>query len=280
MRQILPIKQLRMAVDHYENFPVASILLPRRLVPAVEAIYAFARGADDVADEGDALPAERLAALGEYEAALDDIAAGRAPGGPMFARLAAVVAQYGLSLQPLRDLLSAFRQDVVTTRYPDYPALLDYCRRSADPVGRLMLALYGVGGEQNLREADAVCSALQLINFWQDVGIDVAKGRIYLPQEDLIRFGVAESDIAARADTPAWRALMAFEVDRARKLMRSGAPLATRLPGRIGWELRLVVQGGLRILERIEAAGYDVFRQRPQLGKRDYLLMGWRALRM
>ena len=269
-----------MPVDHYENFPVASILLPRRLVPAVEAIYAFARGADDVADEGDALPAQRLAELAAYEAALDEIAAGRIPAGPMFARLASVVVQHNLSLQPLRDLLSAFRQDVVTTRYADFPTLLDYCRRSANPVGRLMLALYGIKGERNLREADAVCSALQLINFWQDVGIDIEKGRIYLPREDLHRFGVSEAEIATGADTPAWRALMAFEVDRARQLMHSGAPLATRLPGRIGWELRLVIQGGLRILERIEAAGYDVFRRRPRLGKRDYARMIWRALRM
>ena len=269
-----------MAVDHYENFPVASILLPRRLVPAVEAIYAFARGADDVADEGDATAGERLAALADYEAALDDIACGHAPARPIFARLAAVVTQYQLSLQPLRDLLSAFRQDVVTTRYPDYPALLDYCRRSADPVGRLMLALYGVDGAANLRQADAICSALQLINFWQDVGIDIRKGRIYLPQEDLARFGVSETDIVANADTPAWRALMAFEVERARALMLSGAPLATRLPGRIGWELRLVIQGGLRILERIERADYDVYRRRPKLGKPDYLRMIWRALRM
>jgi squalene synthase HpnC len=270
----------RMPVDHYENFPVASILLPRRLVPAVEAIYAFARGADDVADEGDALPAERLAALGEYEAALDAIAAGRTPDGAMFARLAAVVQQYGLDLQPLRNLLSAFRQDVVTTRYLDYASLLDYCRRSADPVGRLMLALYGVDGAANLRDADAICSALQLINFWQDVGIDIEKGRIYLPQEDLARFGVPEADIVAHRDTPAWRALMAFEVERARALMLSGAPLAARLPGRIGWELRLVIQGGLRILECIERADYDVYRRRPRLGKPDYMKMAWRALRM
>lgn len=270
----------RMPVDHYENFPVASILLPRRLVPAVEAIYAFARGADDVADEGDATPPERLAALAAYEAALDAIVAGRTPEGAMFARLAGVVREYGLDLQPLRDLLSAFRQDVVTTRYPDYPALLDYCRRSADPVGRLMLALYGVDGAANLRDADAICSALQLINFWQDVGIDIEKGRIYLPQDDLHRFGVTEDDIRARRDSSAWRALMAFEVERARALMLSGAPLATRLPGRIGWELRLVIQGGLRILECIERAGYDVYRQRPQLGKPDYLRMAWRALRM
>lgn len=273
-----------MPVEHYENFPVASILLPRRLVPAVEAIYAFARGADDVADEGDASPSERLAGLAEYEAALDEIASGRRPASPMFARLGDMVAAHGLPLQPLRDLLSAFRQDVVTTRYPDYALLLDYCRRSANPVGRLMLALYrvdhGADGERRLREADAICSALQLINFWQDVGVDIAKGRIYLPQEDLARFGVPEADIAAGADTQAWRALMAFEVERARALMLSGAPLAARLPGRIGWELRLVVQGGLRILERIEDAGYDVFRRRPVIGKRDYLVMFWRALRM
>jgi len=269
-----------MAVDHYENFPVASILLPRRLVPAVEAIYAFARGADDVADEGDASPAERLAALAAYEAALDEIGAGRTPDGPVFARLATVVRQFALDLQPLRNLLSAFRQDVVTTRYPDYAALLDYCRRSADPVGRLMLALYGVDGEANLRDADAICSALQLINFWQDVGIDIEKGRIYLPREDLTRFGVREADIVARKDSPEWRALMAFEVARARALMLSGAPLATRLPGRIGWELRLVIQGGLRILDCIEYAGYDVYRRRPRLGKRDYIRMAWRAIRM
>ena len=273
-----------MSVEHYENFPVASILMPRRLVPAVEAIYAFARGADDVADEGDATAAERLAGLAEYEAALDDIASGHASARlasrPMFARLGAVVTQYRLPLQPLRDLLSAFRQDVATTRYPDYASLLDYCRRSANPVGRLMLALYGVDGERDLTQADAICSALQLINFWQDVGIDIGKGRIYLPQEDLERFEVAEHEIGAGTDTPAWRALMAFEVERARALMLSGAPLATRLPGRIGWELRFVVQGGLRILERIERAGYDVFRRRPTIGKVDYLVMLGRAVRM
>jgi squalene synthase HpnC len=269
-----------MAVDHYENFPVASVLLPRRLVPAVEAIYAFARSADDLADEGDAAPAERLAALAAYDAALDRIERGEPVGDPMFARLAAVLAEYRLPLQPLRDLLSAFRQDVVTPRYADYAALLDYCRRSADPVGRLMLALYGVGGERDLRDSDAICTALQLINFWQDVAIDIEKSRIYIPQEDMARFGVMAGDIEGGVTGDAWRALMAFEVGRARALMASGAPLAVRLPGRIGWELRMVVQGGLRILEMIERADYDVFRRRPKLGARDWLVLGWRALRM
>ena len=272
--------QSRMAADHYENFPVASILLPRRLVPAVEAIYAFARSADDLADEGDASPAERLAALQAYEAALDGIAAGTPPAEPMFQRLAAVLAEYRLPMQPLRDLLSAFKQDVVTTRYPDFPHLLDYCRRSADPVGRLMLGLYGVDDATSLRESDAICTSLQLINFWQDVAIDIAKGRIYLPLDDLVRFGVTQDVIEGSRMGTAWRALMRFEVDRARALMLEGAPLATRLPGRIGWELRMVVQGGLRILEAIERVDYDVFRRRPRLKRLDWLTVGWRALRM
>jgi squalene synthase HpnC len=269
-----------MPVDHYENFPVASILMPRRLVPAVEAIYAFARSADDIADEGDALPAERLAQLAAYDAALDAIEGGATPAAPMFASLADALRRHALPLQPLRDLLSAFRQDVVTTRYPDYPTLLDYCRRSANPVGRLMLGLYGVDDAVSLRESDAVCSALQLINFWQDVGIDIEKGRIYLPLDDLARFHVDEQQIVRADAGPAWRALMRFEVERARALMLEGAPLATRLPGRIGWELRLVVQGGLRILEAIERAEYDVFRRRPRLQRLDWVVLLWRAQRM
>jgi squalene synthase HpnC len=269
-----------MPVEHYENFPVASFLLPRRLVPAVEAIYAFARSADDIADEGDAAPAERLALLAAYDAKLDAIERGEPAQDPMFARLADALRRHDLPLRPLRDLLSAFRQDVVTTRYHDYAALLDYCRRSANPVGRLMLGLYGTVDESSLRESDAVCTALQLINFWQDVAIDIDKGRIYLPLEDLARFKVSEEQIAEGRVDPAWRALLRFEVERARALMLEGAPLATRLPGRIGWELRLVVQGGLRILEAIERVEYDVFRCRPQLKRLDWAVLLWRAIRM
>lgn len=269
-----------MAVNHYENFPVASILLPRRLVPAVEAIYAFARSADDLADEGDAAPGERLAALQAYDQQLDRIEAGAVPDEPMFARLAHVVAQYRLSVAPMRDLLSAFRQDVVTPRYQEYASLLDYCRRSANPVGRLMLALYEADDAVNLRDSDAICSALQLINFIQDVGIDLTKGRIYLPLEDLARFKVSETALKAGIVDAPFQALMRFEVERARALMLSGAPLARRLPGRIGWELRMIVQGGLRILDRIERAGYDVFNRRPTLATPDWVAVGWGALRM
>jgi squalene synthase HpnC len=269
-----------MPVDHYENFPVASFLLPKRLVPAVEAIYAFARSADDIADEGDASPAERLAALERYEQALAAIGRGETTADPMFARLATAIAHYKLPLQPFRDLLDAFKQDVAVTRYANVDLLLDYCRRSANPVGLLMLSLYGAAGAANVRDSDAICSSLQLINFLQDVAIDRLKERIYLPLDDLARFAVEPAQLDRQEADQHWRALMAFEVARARALMLSGAPLALRLPGRIGWELRLVVQGGLRILEAIERVDYDVFRRRPKLGARDWLVLGWRALRM
>ena len=269
-----------MPVDHYENFPVASFLLPKRLVPAVEAIYAFARSADDIADEGDAAPAERLAALVRYEQALDGIARGEPADDAMFARLAGVIDQYKLPLQPFRDLLSAFKQDVAVKRYPDFGALLDYCRRSANPVGLLMLNLYGVADALNVRESDAICSSLQLINFLQDVAIDREKDRIYIPLDDLQRFGVDPQKLAEWTANAPFRELMAFEVARARALMLSGAPLALRLPGRIGWELRLVVQGGLRILDAIERVDYDVFTRRPKLGPLAWLTLGWRAMWM
>ncbi|HEV7813677.1 MAG TPA: squalene synthase HpnC [Janthinobacterium sp.] len=269
-----------MPIDHYENFPVASILLPKRLVPAVEAIYAFARSADDLADEGDARPEQRLAALQAYEAQLAVIEGRRTPADPLFARLAGVIAEYKLPMQPFYDLLSAFRQDVTTTRYASYESMLDYCKRSANPVGLLMLKLYGAADARNVADSDAICSALQIINFLQDVAIDRQKDRIYLPLEDLARYRIEPAALDRAEVGEAWRVLMRFEVERTRALMLSGSGLALRLPGRIGWELRMVIQGGLRILECIEAVGYDVFRRRPQLQKRDWVVIFWRALRM
>ena len=269
-----------MSINHYENFPVASILLPVHLRPAVLTLYAFARSADDLADEGDATAEERLRALTDYDKELDRIENGNAPVTSLFIELEKTVRHHRLPLQPLRDLLSAFKQDIRTTRYPSIDALMDYCRRSANPVGMLMLHLYGAADERNCRDSDAICTALQLINFWQDVAIDWRKQRIYLPQQDLDRFGVSEAHLAQARTDDAWRALMRFEVERARALMLSGAPLALRLPGRIGWELRLIVQGGLRILEKIEAVDYDVFRRRPQLVATDWLRMLWRSASM
>lgn len=274
-----------MAVDHYENFPVASLLLPARLRGPVADIYRYARAADDIADEGDAGDAERLARLAEFRAELHRIGAepGTVPEARpelerIFSPLARTIARHQLPITPFFDLLSAFEQDVTVHRYDDYPQLLDYCARSANPVGRLMLHLFQAATPENIEQSDAVCTGLQLVNFWQDVRIDWRKRRVYLPRADMTRHGVTEDDLAACRLTPAWRALMAFQVERTRALLHSGAPLARRLPGRIGLELRMVVNGGLRILERIEHCGYDVFMNRPQLRARDWAIMLWRSI--
>lgn len=266
-----------MSVDHYENFPVASCLLPRHLREAVVALYRFARSADDIADEGDLPTEERLKKLEEYRAELDLLAAGGRSDHPLFRQLAAAVRNHDLPIQPLRDLLDAFTQDLVQTRYADYADLIGYCHRSANPVGRLLLRLYRQESPQQLAWSDAICTSLQLINHWQDIGIDWTKQRVYLPQEDLHRFGVTEAQIAERRIDDRWRSLLRFEVDRARALMLEGAPLGRSLPGRIGLELRLIVAGGLRILEKIEAVGYDVFSKRPTLHAGDWPRLMWRA---
>jgi squalene synthase HpnC len=266
-----------MGVGHYENFPVASLLLPARLRPAVRAIYRFARTADDLADEGDAAPQERLAALARLQAALDGIEAGGDGGWP---DLAAAVRAHALPLARLRQLLSAFAQDVTVKRYADYDALFDYCRRSADPVGRLLLALYRIADDDATACADRICTGLQLANFWQDIEVDWRKGRVYVPQAELARFGLTDSAIADGGTDSRWPALMRAQTQTARRLLQSGAPLAHRLPGRAGWELRLVIQGGLRILERIDRVGGNVFTRRPQLRPFDWLPMAARALAM
>lgn len=264
---------------HYENFPVASPLLAPELRAPVRVIYAFARSADDLADEGDASASERIAALNAYERELDHIDAGRPNNGDLFQQLALTLKEHHLNTQLLRDLLSAFRQDVVQTRYASFDELLDYCSRSANPVGRIMLALSDQYSPDMLEQSDAICTALQLINFWQDVAIDSEKSRIYIPQEDLANFNVSEQSIAEGKADHRWRALMQFQVARARSLMLKGAPLASQVSGRLGWELRFIVHGGLRILEKIEAVNYDVFQRRPTLEKYDWLLLGWRAVR-
>lgn len=271
-----------MAVDHYENFPVASFLLPARLRTPVELIYRFARGADDIADEGDASSVERLAGLAAFRQQLQRVVDGGAaapqPDGVMFDALGNVIAHYRLPVQLFEDLLDAFSQDVVQTRYADFPQLLDYCRRSANPVGRLLLALYGVAAPEALLQSDAICSSLQLTNFWQDVAVDRVKGRVYLPQASLARFGFSPNEDSPSTCDHRFRALLGFEVGRTRAMMLAGAPLTAALPGRIGWELSLVVQGGLRVLDKIESADYDVFLKRPVLGKFDWVLLTCKAL--
>jgi len=266
------------SVGHYENFPVASRLVPARLRPAVVAIYRFARAADDLADEGDMPAASRVAALDAFDRQLDRIERGEATTDAPFPALAVAIREHGLPLAPFHDLISAFRQDVTVTRYPDFDGVLDYCRRSANPVGRLLLALYGAQTPANLAAADAVCTGLQLTNFWQDIAIDWQKDRVYLPQDDLLRFGVREAQIAEARVDAAWRALLAFEVARARGLLEAGRPLVRALPWRLGLELSAVISGGLRILDRIDAVGGDVFARRPVLATRDWLVVAWRAV--
>lgn len=272
-----------MSIDHYENFPVASRLCPPAIRPAVVAIYRFARTADDLADEGDASPGRRLADLAAYRAALQQCVLGRPDEGhwrAVFVPLAAAIRQHDLPAQPLLDLLDAFEQDVRNPPYADRDALLDYCRRSANPVGRLLLHLYGEHGAAAQRESDAICSALQLANFWQDLGRDLAHGRSYLSAQDLLRHGLAPDAVRPGRDTAATRALVRDLVQWARALMLEGAPLVHRLPGRAGWELRLVVQGGLRILEKIEAMDFAALSHRPTLTPADAPRLAWRALRM
>jgi len=269
-------------VDHYENFPVASWLLPAAVRAPIEAIYGFARGADDVADEGDARDAERLAALDRYLEALDAIDAGRDPGA-RFERIARAVREFGLPTPLLADLVDAFKQDVVKKRYATFDELMDYSRRSANPVGRLVLHVFSRAeprflDERYAAQSDRICSSLQFINFWQDVAIDWAKGRVYIPQEDLERHGVAEKAIAEGRADGRWAALMAFECARARRLLLEGAPLGDALPGRLGLEIRATLHGGIAILDKIDAARGDVFRHRPALARLDWIRIVARAL--
>jgi hydroxysqualene synthase len=268
---------------HYENFPVASWLCPAPIRPAVTALYSFARTADDIADEGDTCMAQRQEALVQYRADLDAVASGRSASGrwpDVFAALARVMRSHALPVAWLHALLDAFEQDLRDPPYADREALLDYCAHSANPVGRLLLHLYGVGDALSLRQSDAICSALQLINFWQDLSVDLPRHRVYVPEADLKRLGSSLPELLQRHDTPASRALVRELVRWAHGLMAEGAPLALRLPGRAGWELRLVVQGGLRILEKIGHMDHASLCERPVLRGWDAPLMLWRALRM
>ena len=276
-------------ITHYENFPVASWLCPARLRAPIGAIYHFARTADDLADEGEANPAERLQALTAYRQALQ-AASAELPVAPdqawawVFVPLQQVIKTHQLPTQLLNDLLDAFVQDVEKTRdgagYADQAELLAYCARSANPVGRLLLHLYGVTEPQALQNSDLICTALQLINFWQDLSVDIPRGRFYLPKADCDHHGVTQADLLARQSTQSTTNLIAEQVLTARAGMLRGSELVHHIPGRAGWELRLVVQGGLRILDRIKALDYATLQTRPTLRRSDLALMGWRALWM
>ena len=267
-----------MSVGHYENFPVASLLLPKALREPVGVIYRFARTADDLADEGNDAPQLRLGKLQGFKAELDAIDSDSGPKTQLFADLSRIVRGHGLPLQLFRDMLDAFSQDVVKKRYADFAELLDYSRRSAAPVGRLLLHLFDKNTPQNCELSDRICSALQIINFWQDIDIDFQKDRIYLPQDEMAGFGVNEAQIAQRRCDRAFQDLLRFQVDRARRMMLEGAPLVRQLQGRLRLEISVTVQGGLRILEKLERADYDVFRHRPVHRWFDWPLLLLKAL--
>lgn len=273
--------------QQYENFPVASLLVPRSLRPHIAAVYAFARLADDLADEplapagssaggpavlgatasGTTPEAGRLALLDDCERQLDQALVGRADQ-PVFVALGETIRMFSLPVALFRDLLSAFRQDVTVTRYADREALLDYCRRSANPIGRIVLRVFGHDDPGLDARADAICTALQLTNFWQDVASDWRRGRVYLPDADRAARACDDSDIAASRVSPAFAALLADEIRWTRELFARGRDLCDLVAGRLKWELKATWLGGMRILDQIEAVEYDVFRRRPALGWR------------
>lgn len=273
---------LQHAKTHYENFPVASILLPKRYRHAVAMIYSFARQADDFADEGDVSPAERLENLQRFQDELALIEAYIKPNTDFFRVLHQVIIEYKLPLKPFFDLLDAFSQDVVKTRYANFAEVLDYCDRSANPVGRLLLHIYGHATPDHLEQSDDICTALQLINFYQDVAIDFEKNdgkqRIYLCQDELSKAGIKESDIAEKKLDAKWQAFMEMNITRAMQLLQQGKPLGKRLPGRLGFELRMIVAGGERIIHKLQRCKGDIFYHRPQLNQWDWVIILLKAL--
>jgi len=269
----------RIARTHYENFPIGSFLLPRRLRRDLAAVYAFARGGDDLADEGD--PGGRLARLAAYEERLLACAADpNAVDDPVFLALGNTIATHGLAIEPFRDLLTAFRRDAAgeTRTMATFADLLEYCRCSANPVGRIVLGLFGYHDAERQLRSDEICTALQFTNCWQDVAKDLERGRVYLPQEDLDRFAGSREALASGRLTPGFAALMAFEVDRARAWFERGLGLATLVHGRLRREVRLFAHGGLAVLARIEETGYDVFTRRATLRRGDLLRLVLREL--
>jgi hydroxysqualene synthase len=277
----------RFAREHYENFPVASVLMPRAMRPHVAAVYAFARVADDFADEGGRSDSERLALLDAWRDCLHacasdataPVAVGLPPQTPhIFVAVSDTIRSCRLGVSPFDDLLSAFRQDVTTTRYETWHDVLDYCRRSANPVGRLVLGIAGYRDDALDRGSDAICTALQLTNFWQDLERDWRKGRLYLPLEDCRREGASTSDLDAGRATPAWRRVMEQAAARTEDLFEEGRHVCDGVKGRLRLELRATWLGGRRILARVKRAEFDVFRRRPTLGAADLPALLWQAL--
>ena len=287
----------RLARAHYENFPVASWMLPRQMRLHIAAIYVFARIADDFADEGAVEPEERLQRLGAWRHRLRDSLSGVSDGWfqssgddsqsktafctdqkSLFLALANTIRSRRLPVRLFEDLLSAFEQDVVVHRYQSWHQLLDYCSRSANPVGRLVLRVAGYDDPALDRASDCLCTALQLTNFWQDFARDYRAGRLYLPADDSDAVGADEADLDVGRLTPAWQEALALALARTRELFVEGRGVCDGVGGRLSMELRLTWLGGVRILERLERSGFDVFAQRPTLEWHHGAVMLWRAV--
>ena len=274
---------LHIAQSHYENFPVASRLLPRSARRHVAAIYAFARIADDFADEGARKPEARLALLDDWHARLHQVVRGTEPdddadASAIFIALNDTIRRFDLDVQLFDDLLSAFRQDVTVTRYETWDDVADYCRRSANPIGRLVLRISGYRDASIDQLSDAVCTALQLTNFWQDLELDLRKDRLYVPMVEVRAAGASIDDLRRRRFTLQWQAALAAAATRTREFFAAGRPIADRVRGRPAWELRATWLGGTRILDRLAANRFDVFKSRPTLGWTDGLVIGARML--
>jgi squalene synthase HpnC len=266
----------RLTASHYENFSVVTWLTPRPLRPAFRSIYAFCRWSDDLGDEvGDRARSKELLAWwrGELRAMYE----GRATH-PVLVALAPTVQEFSIPIEPFEALISAFEQDQVVTEYTTFDQLLDYCRRSANPVGHLVLYLGRCFDADNARLSDSTCTALQLANFWQDIARDLAIGRIYLPLEDRVAFGYQEKDLRSLKFTPPFAELLRYEVERTRELFRQGRPLIARMPRPLAVDVDLFSRGGQAILDRIEAQGFDVLSRRPEVGKLAKLGLLLRAL--
>jgi squalene synthase HpnC len=280
-------QSLAHASQHYENFPVASVFLPKNLREPISLIYSFARQADDFADEGDLTVPQRLALLDGFKAELDLLQAYIKPNQSFFAVLGHMMRAKKLPFAPFYNLLDAFSQDVVKTRYQNFTEILDYCSRSANPIGRLLLHLYQASSPTNIALSDNICSALQIINFLQDIAIDFKKNadkqRIYMCQDELMHFGISEQHIHAyvsgtKSIDNAWQDFMRFNLQRVDQLLKSGKPLGSILKGRIGFEMRMIIAGGERMITKITQVKGDVFKQRPTLNYYDWLLISTKAL--
>ncbi len=267
----------KITYEHYENFPVASRFIPFDKRRYIAAIYAFARTADDFADESGYTTAERIESLHQWEERLDQCYDGSS-SHPVFVALAETAERFQIPKELFQNLLTAFRSDVTTNRYESFEQVLEYCSSSANPIGRLVLLLFNYRSELMLMHSDNICTALQLTNFWQDLSIDIARDRLYLPREDLEHFGVREEDVLRKKTSTEFRKLLSYEVARTERLFREGKPLLEEVGKDLRFELKLTWNGGMNILHKIKSQGFDVFRRRPHLSSLDKLRLFLRTL--